>query len=118
MLVYLKEPMGYTVLDGFRVYGRNYAFGTIGPVNLPYDVYGKNKDILVEAKYTKDWLERKYGKQFPDISFTSKDLDTLDFNIMSEVANLIGIKHHRGRGKPTDTERRALKRSILLELSK
>lgn len=114
MLVYLKEPMGYTQIDGYRIYGTKYAYGSFGPTDVPADLHRKHADILIDAKYTKQWLEEKFNKQFPSISFTVNDLYKMDFQAMVEIARLVGVKYAGTiNKKPTTRERHALRKSIV-----
>lgn len=114
VLVYLKEEMGYTQIEGYRVYGKKYAYGSFGPVDLPADLYKKNKAILEDAKYTREWLEEKFNKKFPAIAFTVDDLYKMKFSAMVEIAKLMGIKYAGVTGKnPTVRERHALRKSII-----
>lgn len=114
MLVYLREEMGYTQLDGYRIYGKKYAYGSFGPADLPIELYKKNKKILEDAKYTKAWLDKKFGKDFPAISFTVDDLYKMKFSSMVEIASLMGIKYAGPTNKnPTVRERHALRKSII-----
>ena len=39
MLVYLKNDMSYTVLDGKRVYGKKFAYGSLGPTEVSMNIY-------------------------------------------------------------------------------
>lgn len=118
MLVFLREPMGYTQLDGHRVYGRKYAYGSFGPTDLPTDLYKKHKDILEDAKYTKVWLDNKFKQNFPDIAFTASDLYRMDFEAMVDIARKMGIKYvWTTNKKPTTKERHALRRSIIAFLN-
>jgi hypothetical protein len=118
MLVYLKEPMGYTQLDEYRVYGRRFAYGSFGSVDLPIDLYKKHRDILEDARYTKKWLENKFDKEFPNMSFTIGDLYRMDFKSMVKLAKLVGVKYvGSGKKTPTTKERHALRKSIITFLN-
>jgi hypothetical protein len=116
MLVYHSNPLGYLQIEGYRIYGKKYAYGSFGPTDIPRDLYKKHKDILVDAVYTKEWLDRKFSKNFPaisfDISFNISDAD------LKTIAELVGIKVSYGkRHELTTIERNALRRSILLKMS-
>lgn len=100
MLVYLKNPMSYTSIDGKRVYGEKYAYGSMGPTSISIESYVKHKDILKETSYTKDWLDMRFNKDFPNISFKISEINKLDYTTLSKIANLIGLKHHKGKQKP------------------
>ena len=111
MLVYLKSNMSYTVLGGQRVYGRKFAYGSLGPTDVSMDIYKENKDILEEAEYTKKWLDNKFGKEFPNISFKPSELYRLDMDVLTHIARGVGIKYFRRR-KTSIQEKRALCRAI------
>jgi hypothetical protein len=118
MLVYLKEPMGYTQIDNYRIYGRKYAYGSFGAVDLPAKLYKKHKNILENAKYTKEWLEEKFNKTFPKMSFTIDDLYRMEFSAMLKIARLVGIDYiWASKKKPTIKERHALRKSIIAFLN-
>ena len=110
--------MGYTEIDGYRIYGRKYSYGSFGSTDLPVAIYKKNKNILEDAKYTKDWLEVKFNKTFPRIAFTIDDLYKMDFIAMVAIARLVGVKYAGGiRKKPTIKERHAVRKSIIAFLN-
>ncbi len=119
MLVYLKEPMGYSEIAGQRIYGSKYARGTFGPRDIPWDLYQKNKEILAHAEYTDDWLSKKFSKQFPSISFTVDTLKDLDDSTLAELARLLGVRYiNKAYGRAMDLkERNAIIRSIILALN-
>lgn len=114
MLVYLKEPMGYSVIDGRRVYGRFYAHGAFGPVNLPRSVYLEHKDILEEIEISKEWLKKKTGKEFP-ASFKTSELFLLDFDVTVEIAALLGIDYIKSK-TVTRKQKAALHRAIISKI--
>lgn len=118
MLVYLKQPLGYTSIEDKRVYGKCYAYGAFGPTNISIKSYKEYENILVEAEYTKDWLDKNFNKNFPDVSFKLSELNKLDYKTLSTVAKLIGIKYHKERRKPGRAEMMALRRSVASVLNK
>ena len=111
MLVYLKQSMSYTTIDNKRVYGRKFAYGSMGPTDIPINIYRKNKDILDEAEYTKKWLEKKFDHEFPPISFKLSQLYSIDMNTLTKIARAVGIKYIKNR-KTTVYEKRTLCRII------
>lgn len=114
MLVYHKEPKGYMSFGSLRVYGRQYAYGTMGPTDVPKKIYDEYKRYFIDAEYTREWLERKYKHEFPDVKFTVDSLQRLKWNIMVRVAKGVGVEFAgRANVKPTVSERYALKKSIL-----
>lgn len=115
MLVYLKEPMGCSDVSGRRVYGRFYAYGSFGPTQIPRSVYFKNRDVLEEAQVTGEWLSERSGKIFPPVSFKTTELYLLDFNMLIQIAGLLGIKYIRSR-KPSTNEKKALGRSVVARI--
>ena len=74
-------------------------------------IYKERKDILEEAEYTKDWLDNKFGVEFPNISFKPSRLYKIDMDILAQIAKGVGIKFLRKR-KTTVQEKRALCRAI------
>lgn len=111
MLVFLKEDMGYIKLGNYRIYGKKYSYGRMGPTDIPYDIYKEYNNILECAEYTKEWLDKKFNTEFPDISFLLKDLKKIDTDTLIQIANCVGIKYIKSRWmKPNEI--RALCRSI------
>jgi hypothetical protein len=115
MLVYLKEPMGYTQVDGYRVYGRRYCYGKFGSTDIPKEVFDKYKDILEHAEYTKVWLENKFGGTFPDITFKLSELSKLSPRQLIQLNNAIGNTTVK-RKNLTIQDRNALRRALLNHL--
>lgn len=114
MLVYFKEPMGYTVVDRFRIYGRKYAYGSFGSTDLPVDVYHEYRGLLEDAEYTTDWLEKKFKRQFPPISFTILHLYEMEDNRLIQLAGLVGVRSTYGKSQElTIKQRHALRKSII-----
>jgi hypothetical protein len=109
--VYLKEPMGCSTINGRRVYGRFYAYGSFGSTNLPRSVFLKHKDILEEIEISQEWLLEKTGKHFP-CAFKTSELYLLDFDVIIDIAKLLGIEYIKSR-KPTSAEQGALRRAIV-----
>ena len=103
--------MSYTVLNGKRIYGKKFAYGSFGPTDISIDVYKEKKDILEEAEYTKEWLDNKFGNNFPNIAFKSSQLYRLDMDTLIQVAHGVGIKYLRRR-KISVQEKRTLCRAI------
>ena len=97
MLVYLKQPMGHTSIDGYRVYGKQYAYGSFGATNISLSLYDKYRVILECADYHWKWLEEKFGKEFPKISLNMSNLYYLDIDILIHVARSVGIKYYKPR---------------------
>lgn len=116
MLVYHKMPMGYAQLDGYRVYGRKYSRGSFGPTDIPRELYKKHRDNLEDAIYTQEWLEKRFNKSFPPISFDAS-LAVSD-DMLKLIAELVGVKVSYGkRHELSLPEKNALRRSILLHMS-
>lgn len=114
MLVFLKEPMAYTTIDGYRIYGRKYSYGSFGSTDIPFDTYKKHRSIFEDAEYTEEWLESKFNKKFPPISFTIKELSKMGFTRIISIARLMGINYiWDGKRKPTVSERHAIRKSII-----
>jgi hypothetical protein len=117
VLVYLKEPMAASSIDGKRIYGENFAYGRFGPTDIPKKLYAKNKDILKEAPYTSRWLEEKFGTKFPDINFTPSRLRDISFKKTVELAKCLGINYIGNVDKANPQERRALRIAIINKLT-
>lgn len=111
MLVYLKGDMAYSKIGEQRVYGRKFSMGRMGPTNISYELYKKNKYKLIEAQYTQEWLENKFNRNFPPISFYLNDLDRMSIELLIEIANCVGIDYIKSRWVRKQ-EQRALSRSI------
>ena len=112
MLVVLKEPMGYSTIDGHRIYGKCYAYGSFGPSSISKKTYFKNKDILEEVEITGSWLSKKTGKIFPNVSFLLTKMSELDLEITIEIARLLDIVPVK---KP---DKAALSRSIVKRIER
>jgi hypothetical protein len=118
MLVYFKEPMGHTVVDGYRIYGRKYAYGSFGSTDLPLNVYKENRELLEDAEYTTAWLEKKFKRGFPPLSFTIKTLYEMQDDKLIQIATLIGIKSNYSKTQElTIKQRHALRKSIIYFLN-
>lgn len=115
MLVHLKEPMGSSTIDGHRVYGRFYAYGSFGPTHVSREVYFLNKQMLEEAEITSEWLTKKTGRQFPKVTFKTTEFHTVDFELIKEMGRLLGIKYV-GRKKTTKVERAAFRRAVVVAI--
>jgi len=116
MLVYLKNNMAYTSIAGKRVYGEWYAYGSMGPTDIPIELFRKNTDILKEAYYTKDWLSIKFNTDFPDIQFKLSNLKNLDIDVLIEIARCVGIDYIKTKNI-SSTEKRALIKIIRRNIS-
>lgn len=116
MLVYHKEPMGYTSIEGQRVYGKCFSYGSFGPTDISRSLFRKNRDILEEFVYTTKWLEEKFNKKFPNISFKISEFYKIDFELLVKIAKTIGIEYIKSR-KSSDLERRALRRAVLNKIT-
>lgn len=118
MLVYFKEPMSYTIIDGYRIYGRRYAFGTFGSTDVPESIYRENRAALIDAEYTNQWLERKFKRHFPPISFTINNLYEMEDERLIKLATLVGVKCvYPKTHELTVKQRHALRKSIIYFLN-
>ncbi len=111
MLAYLKEPMGCSTVDGYRVYGKFYDFGSFGPTNIPRRVYSKYRTVLEEAEITRRWLSEAFDCEFPDVTFKATQMIELDFDLVVEIARCMDVSYIQS-AKPTATEKRALRETI------
>lgn len=119
MLVYFKEPMSYLNIDGYKIYGKKYAYGSFGSTDIPIELYKKHEHVLIDAEYTARWLETRFGKKFPPISFTIKDLYSMEDSKLVDIAKLVGVKYHyRKSNELSIKERHALRKSIISYLNK
>lgn len=113
MLVYAKEPMGYTTVDGKRVYGENFNYGRFGPTEISYESFRRYRDVLKEVPMTAAWLATRFGVPFPDICLSFVDtFQHMTFDELVDVAKLIGLRYVKSR-KPSKAEKRALRRSVI-----
>lgn len=117
VLVYLKEPMAYTQINEYRIYGECFSYGRFGSTDLPLSIYKENLDILKDAEYTKEWLEKKFGTEFPETCFTISNLLKLDNTTLIEIARCMGIHYIKGREDLSREIRKSLKRSIVTALN-
>jgi len=115
MLVYHTEPMGYTSIDGCRVYGEYFSYGRFGPTEVTYEQFCKYRPILREFPITGQWLSQKFGKKFPECSFKYTEMRRLDFDKLIEIARLLGIDYRKPR-HPTGAEKRALKSAVIKKI--
>lgn len=111
MLVYAKEPMGYLTIGPYRIYGKYFAYGRFGSTDIPRSVFKQHKSVLEEVEYTSEWFKNKFDTAFPDFSFKISEMWKLDFDVLIEVAKIIGIKYIKPK-HPSDIEKRALRKSV------
>lgn len=109
MLVYLKESMGYSDIDGRRIYGEYFARGAFGPTVVSRSFYYKNSNRLVEATIDSRWIKEKTGGTI-SFRFKSREINELSWDRMIELAKAIGIDYIGGR---SNEERKGLKRAII-----
>jgi hypothetical protein len=117
MLVYHIDPMGYTTIDGKRIYGECFNYGAFGPAEITYKQFSKNKKILKEQPVTDSWLEKKFGKKFPSIQFKITEMWRVDFEKLIDIARLIGIDYRKPR-HPTSMDKRALRKAVLSRIDR
>lgn len=114
MLVYLKEPMGRTELDGHVVCGEYYNYGRLGPANIPRRVYLKHREVLKEVPITSEWLSKSFNRPFPPVKFTVDEMHKVNWSTLVQIARLMGIEYIGDvRHKSTELQRRALRRGVL-----
>lgn len=104
--------MGYSTIGGRRVYGEFFSYGSFGPTAIPRGLYFENKDHLVEAEVTGEWLKSATGCDFPSVSFKTTELRKLDLDTLLLVARGLGIKYIRKKVLTTE-EKKALNRAIV-----
>lgn len=118
MLVYHKEPMGYTSIGDKRIYGEYFNYGRFGPTDIPRSVFRKNKELLEEAEYNGEILGKMFGAEFPTVKFKLSEFWRVDFEVLIEIAKALGIKYLKNRKALTNIERRALRRGVLSKITK
>jgi hypothetical protein len=109
--------MGYTSVEGRRVYGEFYSYGRFGPTEITYEEFRQHRSILSEIPITGEWLSKKFGKSFPSCSFKYTEMRKLDFGKLIEIAILLGIDYRKPR-HPTEKDRRALKKAVIGKIDK
>lgn len=78
MLVYLKQPMGYTEIEGKRIYGKFYNYGRMGPTKASKEFYWRNKEYLIPVFWDSDTITKVIGRQCPAITpFTYSNMSEL-----------------------------------------
>lgn len=119
MLVYFKEPMSFVELEGYRIYGRKYAYGSFGSTDIPLELYNSHRHLFLDAEYSPQWLERRFGRKFPQITFTAQDLYNMEDAKLAELAIALGVKYYyRKTAELSIKERHALRKSIITFLHK
>ncbi len=109
--------MGYSKIEEHNVYGEFFNYGRFGPVDIPRKLYSENKGILKEAKYTKEWLENRFDKEFPDIKFTISTLKNIPFNKIVMLAKAFGINYISSSRRASVREKFWLRKSIISHLT-
>ena len=104
--------MGSSTIEGKRIYGRCYAYGSMGPTIIPRAVFFKNRDRLEEAEVTSSWIQKQTGNICPTVSFKTTELGKLDLNLTIEVAAALGINYIKS-AKVTTKEKVALRQAIV-----
>lgn len=117
MLVYLKEKRGCTQIEGFRIYGKYYSFGSFGSTDVPIEIYKKNKNILLDAPYTKEWLDKKFKSNFPIVNFTIQDIKHMSNKNLVIIAKAMDIKFTGNHKGICLQERNAIKKAIIYALN-
>lgn len=74
ILVYSRQRHGGPVLNGYRIPG---WLDPLPPTRIPYKLYRRNKAVLKIAPYTKGLLEEMFRKEFPNLTFTPKQIKLL-----------------------------------------
>lgn len=113
MLVRTKEPMGYTTIDGKRVYGEGFSYGRFAPTEITYKLYREYKEVLKEVPITGEWLSERFGGKFPDVSLTYENTyENITFDELIDVARNLGVNYIKS-ARPTRNEKRALRRTVI-----
>lgn len=85
--VYWKEPYGS--IYSYRI--QNYLYGYLtnhAPTEVPYWYVHGNPWNVVLAPYTKEWLETKFNKSFPDIRFTYHEIELIPHKELITLCSL------------------------------
>jgi len=114
MLVYLKEQMGRTEINGHAICGKYYNYGRGGPANISRQLYLKHREVLIEVPITSEWLSEKFGKEFPPIKFTIEEMYRIKWRTLVSIARLMGIEYVGNSNKePSNLHTRALRLSVI-----
>jgi len=111
MLVYAANPMGYLELEGQRIYGRYFAYGSFEPKRISYDTYKRHTNALEEVPIHSKRLEEYFGVPFPDFTFQFSKWGTFPDEHIQDIATSIGIMWRR-KNKLSVNETIGLKKAI------
>lgn len=90
MRVYLNIPHGIAACGGKRVYG--YADG-YEPTHIHWEHYVGNREGLLEAPFTPEYISKVMGKEFPlEIRFTLAELKHIDYRALQKIATYFEIE--------------------------
>jgi hypothetical protein len=90
MLVYYYLPKGYAALNGKQIHGNQLGFP---PVEISWEEFFANKDILVEAPFSKDYIENRFGKpNFPYNGYiTLSTVRCLPYKTLQKIASYFNV---------------------------
>ena len=89
MLVHAKNPMGIAHIEQYRIYGRNWGYE---PTDVPFSIYEKYKDVLVDATYREGSLSKIFGRPFPEIAFKYSELKHLPDITLDKLLTAFGVE--------------------------
>lgn len=93
MLVFFSYPYGSTIIDGKRIYG---YLERHDPVVVPWNTYRQFQKTLIQAPYTKQYLEKRFpGSVFPNITFTYHEIRFLSWEQMCDLCKAFGFTTSR-----------------------
>lgn len=117
MLVYCKDYLGYSSINGKLVYGRGYNRGRFGPTEISYAEYLQNANSIEKIPYTKQYLDKKHKKNFPHAEFyTWHDLKKYGLEILTDFATLLDIDW-KNRRSLSESDIEGLAQAIYRKLS-
>jgi hypothetical protein len=77
------------------------------PTRIPFSLYWKNREILIQAPYTKQRLEAIFGGEFPNIIFNQHDIGYLNHQQLVFLCRALGIAS--SKLKSTKARRKAIR---------
>lgn len=85
--VYWKQPYGEIYSHKLKTYLYGYLSDK-GPTEVPYLYFHNNPYTIVLAPYTKEWLESKFSKKFPNIRFTYNEIELIPHQYLITLCRL------------------------------
>jgi len=97
MLVYASNPMGYFEIDGRRIYGRHFAYGSFPPTYIPLTYWEVNKDKFEIVRIDDKWLSKKTRKECPPfiLNYNDDDLKSLNLQELKQLCEALKLDIHK-----------------------